>query len=66
MGVTEKEYTQDELEELGLVECCGHCGSLHITIEVGLNNSKYCNTCSLVDYTTIMTLEDWAERDNNK
>jgi hypothetical protein len=52
--------TNDALEEQGLVECCAHCGSLHITIEA--NNECYCNNCCIVGYTEIITEEEYEER----
>ena len=36
------ELSNEELEEQGLLEVCGHCGSLHITTED--NKTKYCKT----------------------
>jgi hypothetical protein len=54
------DYTNDELEEKGLVECCAHCGSLHITVEN--DGQKYCNDCGIVGYTEVITEVEYEER----
>jgi len=54
------DYTNDELEEKGLVECCAHCGSLHITVES--DGQKYCNDCGIVGYTEVITEEQYEDR----
>lgn len=51
--------TNDELEEQGKVECCAHCGSLHITEE---GNNLYCNSCGIVNYTEIITEEEYEKK----
>jgi hypothetical protein len=55
-----KDLTNDELEAQGLVECCAHCGSIHITIEG--NGEKYCNSCYILGYTEIISEEEYEER----
>ena len=55
-----KNLTNDELEEQGLVECCAHCGSIHITIEA--SGDRYCNSCYILGYTEIITEEEYIER----
>lgn len=54
------DMTNDDLEEQGLVECCSHCYSLHITVEE--EGSKFCNDCGTVDVTEIITEDEWVER----
>lgn len=54
------EYTNDELEEQGLIEVCKHCGSPNITIEV--DNQHYCNSCGIVDYVEIISEEEFEVR----
>ncbi len=54
------DITNDDLEEQGLVECCAHCNSLHITIEP--NGSKYCNNCGTLDFTEIISEVEWQEK----
>lgn len=54
------ELSNDELEEKGLVECCAHCGSLHITVEP--NGEKYCNDCCIMGYTEVITEEEYENR----
>jgi hypothetical protein len=55
------DYTNDELEEQGLVECCAHCGSLHITIE---KEGKYCNDCGVLNYTKLEKEKDYVNGQN--
>jgi hypothetical protein len=49
------EYTNDELEEKGLIEVCKHCGSPNITVEK--DNQHFCNSCGIVDYVEYITEE---------
>ncbi len=57
------EISNDDLEQQGLVECCSHCNSLHITIEdSSTGNLHYCNNCGIADFTEIITEEEWEER----
>jgi len=57
------ELTNDDLESQGLVECCSFCNGLHITIETDSGGtSHYCNNCGTVDFTEIITEEEWEER----
>lgn len=50
---------KDELEELGLIECCAHCGSLHITEE---GDDLYCNDCGILNYTKVVSEEEYNEK----
>lgn len=52
--------TNEELEEQGLVEVCKHCGSLHITVEDG--DRHYCNECGIVNYTEIISEDEYEIR----
>lgn len=56
-----KEFTNEELEDQGLLEACKHCNSLHITIEP--NGDKYCNSCGIVNFTITITEEEWVSKD---
>jgi hypothetical protein len=57
----EKIYTQDALEELELVECCKHCGSLGLKQEVfGL----HCPECGVTNYSIVITLEEWEKQNH--
>lgn len=51
--------TNDELEEEGLVECCAHCGSIHITVE---KQGKYCHNCGILNFTEVITEEEYERR----
>ncbi len=52
--------TNDELEQEGLLECCAHCGSLHITVEA--DGEKFCNECGIIGYTEIISETEYEER----
>lgn len=56
----EKELTNEELEDQDLLEVCGHCGSLHITVEKF--STKYCNNCGVVDFVEVITYEEYEKR----
>tara|TARA_R110000822_G_scaffold82509_6_gene195161 strand:- start:959 stop:1144 length:186 start_codon:yes stop_codon:yes gene_type:complete len=58
------ELSNEELEEQGLLEVCGHCGSLHITTED--NKTKYCNSCGIVNFTDIISEEDYERKTEPK
>lgn len=54
------EYTNDELEEKGLIEVCKHCGSPNITVEK--DNQHFCNSCGIVDFVEVITEEEFEVR----
>lgn len=58
-----RNLTNDELEERGLVECCGHCGSFGGVKRLD-DGKTFCEECTAYDFRTeIITLEEWIERD---
>lgn len=56
----ENKLTNEELEEQGLLEVCGHCGSLHVTVED--QNTKYCNSCGIVNFTEVISEDEYVKR----
>lgn len=51
-------YTNDELEDLGLIEICLHCSSIDIKSEKEL---PLCDSCGAVGYTKYLNEKEAIE-----